>query len=153
RLKDYPRKLVFRRGSCENGAAMRGRNIAIVLGILVLASIAGAAVFARGAIVERWYIYRLHSDHEATRLAAERALADRKSLAAVPHLMEAINDDVREKYIQFGPPNLATYVATPLSHALFRIGVASPIPVIRMLNGRFQENRRFKQMAWFIESL
>src|SRR5260221_14784060 len=106
-----------------------GRRAAIASGFLVIVAITGTAIFAREAIVERWYIHRLHSEDEATRLQAARRLADMRSLAAVPHLIRAIDAEHREKawiiIYEFGPHNYG-HQLTPLSYALFQIGASSP---------------------------
>src|SRR5262249_53433347 len=109
----------------------RGRRTALVTGTLVIAAVALTAIFGRGAIVERWYIHRLHSEDESSRVAAARKLADMTSLAAVPYLIQAIKAESKERaglvIYEFGPHNYG-HLLTPLSYALYRIGIASRYP-------------------------
>lgn len=126
--------LVFGKVSWENIHVMHnppGRRAAIISGILLVAIFAGAGLLARKSITERWYIFRLHSKFEETRLDAARNLADLKSLAAVPHLLKAIDEEPREAYgaeITFAGStgNSACHGAfTPMAFALFKIGPRS----------------------------
>jgi hypothetical protein len=130
----YPRNLVFGKVSWENTRVMSkppGRRAAFISGILLVAIIAGTGILARHSIAERWYIVRLHSKVEGIRLDAARNLADLKSLAAVPHLLKAIDEDPREAYgaeIIFAGAsgNGACHGAfTPMAFALYKIGPRS----------------------------
>jgi hypothetical protein len=119
--------------------ARKGRRVAIATGLLVVATLAGTAILARGAIVERWYIHRLHSDDEATRIAAAWKLADLNSLAAVPYLIQAVKGENRRQFFMNWNPDDSTCRLPPFSYCLFRIGVSSPGLVKKMIREEIEK--------------
>lgn len=71
----------------------RGKVIAlstVAEGLVVL-------VAAKDWIVEEWYIHNLESTEEKVRLRAVDALADVKSVRAVPHLIRLLANEKRER--------------------------------------------------------
>ena len=113
--------------------SMRGQRTFWTASILAVAVISVAGWALRDAIHERWLLWELDSEDEETRMTAADTLADRKSLRAVPKLVDLIIDDEREVYVRYtvrdsgliplgvshttGKPGM-----TPLLHALYRIG-------------------------------
>ncbi len=111
----------------------RGQRTFWTASILAVAVISGAGWAQRDAIYERWLLWELDSRDDETRFAAADTLADRKSLRAIPKLVDLIIDDEREVYVRYtvrdsgliplgvshttGKPGM-----TPLLHALYRIG-------------------------------
>ena len=85
--------------------ARSARRLTIVLSALAVAT-AACAVFAfRGRIAEEYWLWRLRGGDEAARKAAIRVVGERRSLRAVPGILELF-----PKY-----PGLS-------SHALVKIG-------------------------------
>jgi len=105
---------------------MTGKRLAITTGAIALLVIGVAAFVARDRIAEEWWIYRLGSKDDATKIHAAEKLASIKSLAAVPHLLQIIESERRELFGNFGGGRGSTYRSgvffTPLSHCLYMIG-------------------------------
>ena len=111
-----------------------GKRLALVA-VIVGAFVAVALLFlSRDRVLEEWYVYRLSSGDEATRIHAAERLAELESVRAVPALVEAIRKDENELgYLDYGggrivraPRRPSRILLTPLAHCLFRIGAKSP---------------------------
>jgi hypothetical protein len=74
----------------------RATIIATVLGIFVIIAF---GFTARNKIIERWYIWRLRSDDEITKLNAAEKLGEMKSVASIPYLVEAIAREPKEELL------------------------------------------------------
>ena len=108
----------------------KGKVAALWTGAVAVGVLAVAGYFAWPRILERYYIWRLHSTHEIARLNAARKLAELESLAAVPHLVESIRKEKRENWSSHPPSAPDGIGLTPLAYALYRIGVVAPPQLI-----------------------
>ena len=105
----------------------RGKRIAVLSLVTsaVVATIGGW--LARPRLVEEWYLLRLDADDYAVRLDAANRLAERRSLRAIPHLMDVIEKESRERALVISKSTIGDdpwIRFTPIVHALYRIGPA-----------------------------
>ena len=142
-----------------------GRRIAIVTILVVGIVVMSVGVASRRAIVEQWYISRLGSDDEATRLHAANRLAELRSVRAVPHLLELIEKDDRENVetgggLSFwsGPPSSKPtqwpeeWIAlTPLAYAIYEIG-RSASPAVTKAQQEDVGDERFRLILWMLHA-
>src|SRR5437870_899184 len=105
----------------------RGKTIAlstVAVGVVVLVAV---AFVSRDWVVQQYYIHRLQSTDDETRLRAVEALAIARSVLAVPHLIRLLEKEKREMVLQEGSTHASLQPApgiqmTPLAFALYRIG-------------------------------
>ncbi len=132
--------------------------------LVAVVSVLGASAFAfRSTVLEYWYIAGLYSSEDGRRLECADKLADRKSLRAVPQLVDRIRADERETsagptltlYPLVAPQNEGSPRESvhlhPLVHALYRIGPETLPKVAQLLAGEDQRlNRILKalKLAW-----
>lgn len=106
----------------------RGRRAAWTSAVAAAGILALAGIASRDLIAERWLIWRLQSADEATRLDAAVKLADRGSIAAVPHLLRIMVEGGREAAYEetigssSGTGRARRISLTPIAHAISRAG-------------------------------
>ncbi len=117
--------------------------------LVAAVSVLGASAFAfRSTLLEYWYIAGLYSSEDGRRLECADKLADRKSLRAVPHLVDRIRADEREMCVWVRVHSEGDRVRSevdreevelrPLVHALYRIGPETLPKVAQLLAGEDQ---------------
>jgi|SRR5882762_10111875 len=110
--------------------SVRGKRLVVALAFLTLSAGSLCVIAARSWLLESWYIPRLRSPDESTRLHAAERLGEMKSLRAAPHLIHAIEAEAREA-ARFTPDSEDVCVSlTPLLFALYSIGPAA-LPCLR----------------------
>jgi len=67
----------------------RGRRVAVSTFALSVVALAGAGVWSRDALRERWYLYWLRSSSAERRVMAARELGAMGSLRAFPEILAA----------------------------------------------------------------
>ena len=128
--------------------------------LVAAVSVLGASAFAfRSTLLEYWYIAGLYSIEDGRRLECADKLADRKSLRAVPHLVDRIRADERET-CSVSPPHgrradyrHGTVSLDPLVHALYRIGPEALPKVAQLLAGedqRLNDILNALELAWLL---
>src|SRR5262245_47371781 len=100
--RDYGRDGTSARKSSFSSSRMivmerRGKILALSTGVVGFAVMGVAGLGAKGWIAEQYYICWLRSSREETRLKAVEVLADVQSIRAVPHLIELLQKEPREK--------------------------------------------------------
>jgi hypothetical protein len=112
----------------------KGRRVAIATGAIAVVVIALVAFIGRDWIAEEWWIYRLRSRDDETRIQAATKIAERKCLRGVSSLILIIQDDKREVArkshgfwdTESGEGGEADALQlTPITYALFRFGPAA----------------------------
>ena len=113
----------------------RARAVTLSLAALGVCVVVACAVVFRDVAVEQWYLWKLDSHDEATRLLAAEKLGELKSVRAVPRLIELIEEEEREKVSLWasslghsgGIESRSGISLTPILYALYEIGpVALP---------------------------
>src|SRR5437870_12263112 len=106
----------------------RGKTIALstaTVGVMVLVAV---AFVSRDWVVQQYYIHRLQSTDDETRLRAVEALASARSVLAVPHLMRLLEKEKREMVLHWETGETTNVsleygtAMTPVAYALYRIG-------------------------------
>ncbi len=140
----------------------RGRTVAISTAAVGVVLLVAAGYDAKDWIWEEWYIHNLESTEETVRLRAVDALADMKSVRAVPHLIRLLANEKRECVyywatedsqfvggpvgVMFPQMKLTQGVAmTPVAYALYRIGRDALPKLFETV--RLEDQRRFKEDA------
>ena len=79
----------------------KGKTIALstaAVGVVVLVAV---AFVSRDWVVQQYYIHRLQSTDDETRLRAVEALAIARSVLAVPHLIRLLEKEKREMVLHW----------------------------------------------------
>jgi HEAT repeat protein len=101
----------------------RGRLLALSTAAVALVAVGAAGIVERDRIREEWYIWRLRSVDEETRLHAAEQLGEMRSARAVPELVRMIREEKRECVSEMSTGiERSVLTMTPLAHALYRIG-------------------------------
>jgi hypothetical protein len=103
----------------------RRRSVALATAVVGVVVLVVAGFVGKGWIEERYYIQNLSSTDEAVRLRAVDALADAKSVRAVPHLIRLLSRERREKVSHWAyggmiiacGPGGSSYTPTPQEEA------------------------------------
>jgi len=104
----------------------KGRRIFLACAVPGGLALAIAAFAARDRIAEAWWMRRLRSPDDSTRIQAAGRLADRKCLRAAPIILELIAGDIREEAQESTDRSGTDEVRlTPLLHAFHRLGPAA----------------------------
>jgi hypothetical protein len=110
--------------------AQSGKRIALLSTTMGAMVVFAATFLCRKSLVEHYYIFKLKSLDEETRLVAVDRLGGAKSLAAIPHLIRILKEEKREKASAWTRSrsgrgrSAATYgfSLTPIAYAIYRIG-------------------------------
>ena len=107
-----------------------GKRLAIISGVAATVVVIAASLLFKEQLVEQWYIFRLGSSDDVTRLAAVDKLGEMKSVRAIPTLIRLFEDDrregcVRRPAVPMGIHDLplAEIQLTPVIYALYRVGL------------------------------